>query len=57
MIEIVFQAMGGDEKNVKGWQQCKENIKHCWGHFLGKLGYIGKNLENVECSWENSKGC
>jgi hypothetical protein len=24
---------------------------------LGKLGYIGKNLENVECSCENSRGC
>jgi hypothetical protein len=24
---------------------------------LGKLGYIGKFLGNVECSWENSRGC
>jgi hypothetical protein len=24
---------------------------------LGKLAYIGKILRNVECSWENSRGC
>lgn len=35
MIEIFFQAMGGHEKIVKGWQQCKENMKHCWGHVWG----------------------
>ncbi len=52
-----FSSNGGT------WKKCQEMttmqgkhqamLKTC----LGKLAYIGKILRNVECSWENSRGC